>query len=274
MNTPAIRKLREKLEANRPVYGLWVTLESASISEIAVGLGLDWIVIDAEHGHLDWRDIVAHIRSAVRSDTVVLVRIAELNAALVKRSLDIGADGIVIPTIETAEQLQEAVSFSRYPSDGKRGIGSERSTCWGSCLSESVSEANDHVLVVPLIESVQGRNNLDQIVKVPGVELFFVGPADLSASAGYAGQWENEDVAAQVLAIKDVVQAAGKHCGIVSTGERDLNRRLDQGFQLLGIALDCGLIIRGIESALSAVGRESRIHPTLIPEQEQALRHE
>jgi len=274
MNTPALRKLREKLEANRPVYGLWVTLESASISEIAVGLGLDWIVIDAEHGHLDWCDIVAHIRAAVRSETVVLVRIAELNAALIKRALDLGADGIVIPTIETAEQLQEAVSFSRYPPDGKRGIGAERSTCWGSCLAESVSEANEHVLVVPLIESVEGRDNLEQIVQVPGVELFFVGPADLSASAGYAGQWENEDVAAQVLAIKDVVRAAGKHCGIVSTGERDLNRRRDQGFHLLGIALDCGLIIRGIKSALSAVGRESQLHPTLIPEQKQAPHHE
>jgi len=274
MNTPAIRKFRKKLEADQPLFGLWITLESASISEIAVGLGLDWIVIDAEHGHLDWRDIAAHIRAAVRSDTVVLVRIAELNAGLVKRSLDIGADGIVIPTIETAQQLRDAVRFSRYPPDGKRGIGAERSTGWGSCLSESVSEANDHVLVVPLIESVQGRNNLDQIVAVPGVELFFVGPADLSASAGYAGEWENEEIAAHLLAIKDVLQAAGKHCGIVSSGEADLKRRVDQGFHLLGIALDCGLIIRGIESALSVVGRNARIHPTLIPEPQQAAYHE
>src|SRR5437868_7936186 len=118
MKTPAIRKLRQKLAANQPVYGLWVTLESPSVTEMAVALGLDWVVIDAEHGHLDWKDILEHVRATVRSDTVALVRIAELNAALIKRALDIGADGVVVPWIETPEQLKQAVAFSRYPPEG------------------------------------------------------------------------------------------------------------------------------------------------------------
>src|SRR4026209_2557832 len=109
MKTPALNRLREKLAADQAVYGLWVTLESASISEMAVSLGLDWIVVDAEHGHLDLKDILAHVRAAVRSETVVLVRIAELNAGLFKRALDIGVDGVVIPWIETAQQLKQAV---------------------------------------------------------------------------------------------------------------------------------------------------------------------
>src|SRR5438132_8704608 len=128
MKTPAIKKLRERLAAGAAVYGLWVTLESASISEMAVSLGLDWIVIDAEHGHLDWKDILEHVRAAVRSQTVALVRIAELNAALIKRVLDIGADGVVIPWIETAQQLKQAVAFASYPPEGVRGIGAERAT--------------------------------------------------------------------------------------------------------------------------------------------------
>ena len=86
MKTPAIRKLRGKLAADQPVYGLWITLESPSITEMAVALGVDWIVIDAEHGHLDWKEIVEHIRAAVRSDTVVLVRVAELSLGLIKRA--------------------------------------------------------------------------------------------------------------------------------------------------------------------------------------------
>src|SRR5204863_3012837 len=94
MKTSAIQKLRCKLKADQPVFGLWVTLESASITEMAVGLGLDWVVIDAEHGHLDWKDIVEHLRATVRSDTVALVRVAELNNGLIKRALDIGADGV------------------------------------------------------------------------------------------------------------------------------------------------------------------------------------
>ena len=126
MKSPAIRKLRQKLAADEPVYGLWVTLESASITEMGVALGLDWIVVDAEHGHLDWRDILEHIRAAVRSDTVVLVRIAEVNVGLVKRVLDIGADGVVVPWMEEVEQLRDAVAFAHYPPDGLRGIGAER----------------------------------------------------------------------------------------------------------------------------------------------------
>src|SRR3954447_9015195 len=140
MKTPALRKLREKLAANQPLYGLWVTLESPSITEMAVALGLDWVVIDAEHGHLDWKEIVEHLRATVRSDTVALVRVAELNAGLIKRVLDIGADGVVIPWVETAAQLKQAVAFSQYPLEGLRGIGAERATCWGQCFPEHTAE--------------------------------------------------------------------------------------------------------------------------------------
>src|SRR5215213_9376428 len=115
MKTAAIKKLKAKLAADEPIYGLWVTLEAASITEMCVALGLDWVVVDAEHGHLDWHNILEHIRAAVRSDTVVLVRIAELNSGLIKRVLDIGADGVVVPWVETAEQLEQAVAFSNYP---------------------------------------------------------------------------------------------------------------------------------------------------------------
>src|SRR6478672_9913474 len=169
MKPPAINRLREKIAADQAVYGLWVTLESASISEMAVALGLDWIVIDAEHGHLDWKDILEHVRAAVRSETVVLVRVAELNAGLFKRALDIGVDGVVIPWVETAQQLKQAVAFATYPPQGVRGIGAERATGWGQCLVQHTQEANDHVLVVPIIESVTARRNFKELLQVKGV---------------------------------------------------------------------------------------------------------
>src|SRR5882757_10587138 len=100
MNTLAIQRLRARLAAGHAVLGLWVTLESPSITEMAVALGLDWIVIDAEHGHLDWKEIVEHLRATVRSDTVALVRVAECNIGLIKRALDIGADGVLLPWME------------------------------------------------------------------------------------------------------------------------------------------------------------------------------
>lgn len=163
MKISAIKRLREQLAAEQAVYGVWVTLESASISEMAVALGLDWIVVDAEHGHLDWEEILEHVRAAVRSDTVVLVRVAELNAGLIKRALDIGADGVVIPWVETAEQLKQALVFATYPPEGVRGIGAERATGWGQCLVQHTQEANEHVLVVPIIESVTAGRNIHQL---------------------------------------------------------------------------------------------------------------
>src|SRR3977135_3026917 len=130
MKINAVRAFRDRLSRQDSVFGLWITLESPSITEMAVALGLDWVVVDAEHGHLDWKEILEHVRAAVRSDTVALVRIAELNLGLIKRALDIGADGVVVPWVESAEQLRQAVAFAHYPPDGVRGMGGERATGW------------------------------------------------------------------------------------------------------------------------------------------------
>jgi 2-keto-3-deoxy-L-rhamnonate aldolase RhmA/quercetin dioxygenase-like cupin family protein len=266
MKIPAIERLRQKLVADQPVYGLWITLESASISEMAVALGLDWIVVDAEHGHLDWKDILDHIRAAVRSDTVVLVRVAELNSGLIKRVLDIGADGVVVPWIETAEQLKQAVAFANYPPQGLRGIGAERATAWGQCLIQHTQEANENVLVVPIIETVTAGRNIKELSQVKGVDLFFFGPADYSSTAGYRGQWEGPGVAAQLLAIKDMLRAQGKHCGIMSTSLENLIERRQQGFRMLGVGSDTGLLLRSLHAALGVVGRDRRILPTFVPD--------
>jgi 2-keto-3-deoxy-L-rhamnonate aldolase RhmA len=263
MKSRAIQAMRQKLAAGQAVYGLWVTLESATITEMCVALGLDWVVVDAEHGHLDWHNILEHIRAAVRSDTVVLVRIAELNSGLIKRVLDIGADGVVVPWVETAEQLEQAVAYSNYPLKGLRGIGGERATGWGRATAEHVAEANDHVLVVPIIESVRASQNIHELVAVPGVELFYFGPSDFSSTAGYAGQWEGPGVAQQILAAKDVIRAAGKNCGLLATSNANLVERQDQGFRMIGFGLDGGLLLRALTDALATVGREGKINAAL-----------
>ena len=265
MKTVALKKFREKLSRNEPVIGIWVTLESASITEMAVALGLDWVVIDAEHGHLDWKDVNEHIRAALRSDTVVLVRLAERSTALTKRALDIGADGVVIPWIETAEQFQEAVRDCRYPPEGRRGIGGERATAWGQCMTEHTAEANQHVLVVPILESVHAIPNISELCRVDGAEVFFFGPADFSASAGFKGQWEGPGIADQILALKETLVASGKSCGLLTTGHNDLSQRLNQGFRMLGLASDTGLMLRALHQALQVVGRDRVPATSLSP---------
>lgn len=259
MNTLAIRSLREKLAADQAVYGLWVTLESASVTEMAVALGLDWVVIDAEHGQLDWKEIVEHLRAAVRSKTVALVRIAELDRGLIKRALDLGADGIVVPWMESEEQLRQAVAFARYPPEGCRGIGGERATGWGECLAEHTAEANEHVLVVPIIESVRAVADVPRMCQVDGVDVLFFGPADFSSTAGFRGQWEGPGVARQILDLKDIIREAGKHCGVVATGTANLAERFQQGFRMLALGLDGGLLLRSLHESLVAIGRDRKM---------------
>jgi len=265
MKAKALKKLRQKLNQNKPIYGLWVTLESASITEMAVALGLDWIVIDAEHGHLDWKDINSHIRAALRSDTVVLVRIAERSTILSKRALDIGADGIMIPWMEKVEEVEEAVRDCRYPPEGRRGIGGERATAWGQCLSEHAAEANENVLIVPLIESIAAIPNVATMCEVDGIDLFFFGPADFSSTAGFRGQWEGPGVAEQILSLKDTINAAGKHCGVVSTSNQNLTDRLDQGFRMLALGTDSGLLLRSLHQSLQEVDRDRLPATSLDP---------
>ena len=265
MKAKALKKLRQKLNQNKPIYGLWVTLESASITEMAVALGLDWVVIDAEHGHLDWKDINSHIRAALRSDTVVLVRIAERSTILSKRALDIGADGIMIPWMEKVEEVEEAVRDCRYPPEGRRGIGGERATAWGQCLSEHAAEANENVLIVPLIESIAAIPNVATMCEVDGIDLFFFGPADFSSTAGFRGQWEGPGVAEQILSLKDTINAAGKHCGVVSTSNQNLTDRLDQGFRMLALGTDSGLLLRSLHQSLQEVDRDRLPATSLDP---------
>ena len=265
MKVKALQKLRQKLNQNEPIYGLWVTLESASITEMAVALGLDWVVIDAEHGHLDWKDINSHIRAALRSDTVVLVRIAERSTILSKRALDIGADGIIIPWMEKVEEVEEAVRDCRYPPEGRRGIGGERATAWGQCLSEHAAEANENVLVVPLIESIAAIPNVAAMCEIDGIDLFFFGPADFSSTAGFRGQWEGPGVAKQILKLKDTINAAGKYCGVVSTSTQNLTDRLDQGFQMLALGTDSGLLLRSLHQSLQEVDRDRSLATSLDP---------
>ena len=256
MNTNAIKKFRNKLSAGHPVYGLWVTLESASITEMAVALGMDWIVVDAEHGHLDWSQILEHIRAAVRSETVVLVRIAERNTALTKRALDIGADGIVVPMVETVEQLQEALRDCWYPPEGRRGIGGERATAWGQCLMEHAAEANEHVLVVPIIETARTLPAVAAMSQVSGTRVFFFGPADLSATSGYRGHWEGPGIADQIIAAKEILCSAGKACGVLTRNPEDLTLRLSQRFQMLGLGTDAGMLLRSTRHMLRVAGRD------------------
>ncbi|MBM3972000.1 MAG: hypothetical protein FJ302_19395 [Planctomycetes bacterium] len=245
--------LKKKLAARKLTSGLWITLESPTITEIAVTLGLDFVVIDAEHGHLDFKELLEHIRATRNSDTVPLVRIQEIEQGLIKRVLDLGAGGILVPQIHSADEVQRAVRFAKYPPWGQRGVGGERATHWGMGLKSDTMIANSETLVIPLMENVSAGKSIEQICDVPGVDAIQFGPADYSASAGSLGDWEGPGVAAQLLHIKDRIRARGIPCGMLCRDSTELLKRRDQGFQMLGLNSDTGLLIRGLQHALKTL---------------------
>jgi 2-keto-3-deoxy-L-rhamnonate aldolase RhmA len=265
MKAPALQRFRQKLATGEPVYGLWVTLEAAAVTDIAAGLGLDWVVIDAEHGHLDWAEILEHVRATVRSDTVALVRLAEATPGLIKRALDIGADGIVIPRVETADQLRSIIEWSRHPPAGTRGISDDRATCWGHCFAQHVQESNASVLVVPILETVLSGQNIQSLLSVEGAEVFFFDPADYSADSGLPGELEGPAVAAAHDRMVEQVRKHGKHAGVVAVSDEALARYRERGFAMLGVGFDGGMILGGIRSMLDLVGRSSNPEPTFNP---------
>jgi 2-dehydro-3-deoxyglucarate aldolase/4-hydroxy-2-oxoheptanedioate aldolase len=245
-------QLKAKLARGETALGLWVTLEAPTVTEIAALLGLDWVVIDTEHGHLDFKEVVEHLRAVRGSATTPLVRVPEVSRGVIKRVLDLGAHGVIVPQVETAADVELAARLVKYPPRGVRGIGGERATQWGMGLREQTRMADAQTQLIPLIENVQAAESLGAILDVPGVDALFFGPADFSASAGYLGEWEGPGVAERLLGLKDAARARGVPCGVMATDLENALLRQRQGFQMIGIGSDTGLLIR---SAREALGR-------------------
>jgi 2-dehydro-3-deoxyglucarate aldolase/4-hydroxy-2-oxoheptanedioate aldolase len=247
-------RLRQKLQNRETTFGLWVTMESPTVSEIAARLGLDWICIDTEHGELDLQEVANHLRAISRSSTAGLVRIAEIEHGLIQRTLGLGAHGIMVPRIRTAEEVERAVCFAKYPPRGLRGMGVERATSWGRGLAHAKT-ANQRTIVLPMIETVDSGKNLEAIMQVPDIDGFFFGPADFSASAGFVGEWEGPGIANELVRIKDRLRAQGFPCGIVGTDANNGKFRIGQGFQMIGLGVDCTLLIKTVTELMETLGK-------------------
>jgi 2-keto-3-deoxy-L-rhamnonate aldolase RhmA len=248
--------LRKLLASNKSTYGLWVTLESATVTEIAAEIGVDWVVIDMEHGSLDYRDVLHHLRAAKGSDMAVLARVPETSVSTIKKCLDLGVHGILLPLIRTDKDLKEGFGFARYPTVGLRGIGGERAVRWGFRMEEYLGCANEETLVIPLIETAEASRNIESILAVPGLEAVFFGPADLSASCGHLGVWEGPGIASDIIRIANLAHAKGIHTGVVGVNTEDVLLRQSQGFRMIGLGSDAGMMIRQLKSLLGTLKGE------------------
>jgi len=249
-------RLRQKLQQGETTVGLWVTIESPTVTEVAVALGLDWVCIDMEHGHLDFHEAMNHLRVVAGSQTSALVRVPGIEMSAVKRALDMGAHGVIVPYAQSAADVERAFRYGRFPPRGVRGVCGDRAVRWGMSFAEYLSCADEETLIIPLIETRGAVEEIDAILATPGLAAIFFGPADMSASYGYLGEWEGPGVADRILAIRQNAEERGIAAGVLArTVDESLLRR-DQGFRMVGLGADMGLLIRALRENLDALGRE------------------
>ena len=252
---PNAGALKEKLARDEPTFGIWVTMDAPVVTEMAARMGVDWVIIDAEHGYLNMNDVMEHIRVANLANVPILVRIEEIQEGLIKRIMDIGADGIVVPQVRTANELATAVRCTKYPPDGKRGIGAERATRWGMGIEQCVPRANKNSMVISMMETVEAGEAIEELMNVPGVDAFFFGGHDYSASAGYPGTATEPPIVEKLDAIQKKCRERRMPTGIVTFDTSDIPRRIDQGFRVIGIGFDTTLLIKALSDALADAGR-------------------
>jgi 2-keto-3-deoxy-L-rhamnonate aldolase RhmA len=238
------RTLKARLAAGEALLGTLLTIGSTEVAELLAGAGLDWLFVDAEHGALDPRDVLVLLQ-AMAGRTPTLVRVPALEEAWVKRALDAGAEGIIVPQIGTVVEAEQAVRFAHYPPRGCRGLGTARANRYGLGVADYLAEVSSRTIVVVQAESVDAVRNIEAIARVPGLDAVFVGPYDLSASLGHPGEVDHPEVRSAIATVADACRVAGIRTGIFAMTPEGLRPHLALGFTLLAAGVDTALLGEG-----------------------------
>jgi len=232
--------------------GTWITLAHPAIAEIFSNAGFDWLTIDMEHSVIDLFDAENLIRTANLSGSIPLVRLPSNDEVIIKRILDAGSAGIIIPQINSEDELVRAIKATKYAPDGIRGAGLARAQSYGEDFDGYKSIVDNDMLIIAQIEDKKALKNLDSILSVPQLDAIIIGPYDLSASMGKAGQLDDKEV---TEAIDKIVQKSidqGVSCGIhiIEPNTDELNSRIKEGFNFIAYSLDIRMLSHNAKEAL------------------------
>ena len=234
-----ILSIRQKLKTGGYSLGSWMQIPNTSIAEIMGQAGYDWIAIDMEHGTIGVNQLPDLFRSIELGDSLPLVRLAQGHPKDCKQALDAGAGGVIIPMVESAEQLLKIRDACRWPPSGSRGVGFSRANLFGQNFDSYKNEAQSPLLIA-MIENITAVDNLDSILNVEGIDAVFIGPYDLSASMGLIGQFENNKFIDVMEKIKAIADSKNIPCGvhIVEPFEDDLSQKIDRGYRFIAYSMD------------------------------------
>jgi len=249
-------RVKELLRAGKPTLGAVMSIPSAPAAQVLAQAGFDWLWIDMEHGPITIETAHGMIQATQGTETVPVVRVPWNLHWLAKPVLDAGAMGIIFPFIRSKQEAIDAAQAVRYPPEGVRGFSPAFAALrWGLSVPEYVKVANREIMAIVLIEHIDAVSRIDEILGVPGVDLAFIGPYDLSGSMGLLGQITHPK---EEEAIQKVLAAAKKAkvpAGILAVTAEDANRRLQQGFQFIMVGSDTGFLAGAAKGMLNQIKR-------------------
>ncbi|MFP9193864.1 HpcH/HpaI aldolase family protein [Natrialbaceae archaeon A-CW1-1] len=230
--------------------GNWISIGHPTVAEICAR-GFDFVVIDTEHTPVGLESLENVLRAvdSVEEDVAPLVRVPWNDRTRIKRVLDLGVAGLVIPMIETAEQAEAAVEAMRYPPDGLRGAAPARASGYGRTFGEYFERADDELTTVVQIETERGVENAEGIVSVDGVDGILVGHGDLSASMGVFGEWDHERFRSALQSVLEAAHGADKPVGMLATDHEDIRRWIDVGVDFVIAGADMFYLANGSDAA-------------------------
>ncbi len=244
----------QRLRQNDLLLGTMLTLPSPELAEIISSCGYDWLFMDGEHGNLstlDWQRML----QAVAGRSSAIIRVATNSEREIKKILDIGADGIIAPQVNTADEARHVVACCKYPPQGIRGVGLARAQGYGRSFADYMETANDSIAVIVQAEHIDAVNNIEQIVEVDGIDAVFIGPYDLSASMGLMGQVDHPEVVEAIDRIGRACQQRDISLGYFGTTAESVQDYVRKGYHLICAGTDAGFVVGGAEDTLEKLRR-------------------
>ncbi|GAB3941337.1 HpcH/HpaI aldolase/citrate lyase family protein [Spirosoma harenae] len=241
-----MKNLKKRLQQGETLNGCWLNLGSSITAEIVGQAGFDWVLIDLEHGAGSEKDVLYQLQALEHTSAGAIVRVESAESQRIHRVLDMGAEGIMCPKIGNPDDAKKVVHGLHYPPHGGRGVAKMvRATSFAQSFDQYYQEARETILGVVQIETVEVLNHLDEVANIDGVDVMFIGPADLSMELGIFGQFNHPRFKEAVKATVDAAEKAGKATGILFFNPDDYQRYQDLGIRLIACGADATFVADG-----------------------------
>jgi 2-keto-3-deoxy-L-rhamnonate aldolase RhmA len=245
-----------RLKKEELLLGTILTLPSPEVAELLSLSGLDWLFVDMEHTPINVQD-VQRILQAVGKEFPCLVRVPAMDEGLIKKVLDTGPSGIIVPHVNTDREVEKILRWCKYPPDGTRSTGISRAQGYGFHLQDYMVSANENLAVIPQVEHVDAVEDIESIVKVPGLLAVFVGPYDLSGSIGKPGKVEDPEVQDMIKKVKEACSEVGVAAGIFGKDAEAARCYQDMGYSLLAVGVETSFLLASVREVILSLRGEN-----------------